>query len=412
VENKYGVLLMKRIYETIVQEHFAEFNKMIFLAGPRQVGKTTIAKMAKSFSQKFFYLSWDNDEDRQLILSGQRNLAEHLNLHKASKAILTIVFDEIHKYGKWKNFLKGFFDTYGDRSKIIVTGSSRLDVYRAGGDSLMGRYFPYRVHPLSIAECIRVNYNDKGEIHSPQKISDKKIEELYTYGGFPEPFLEQSDRFYNRWKRLVHQQLFREDIRDLSQIQELAQLELLAELIQHQAGQLTNFSNLANKVKVSAHTVQNWLKTLCAFYYCFSVKPWAKNVTRSLIKQPKIYLWDWSSISDVGARIENFVASHLLKAVHFWTDNGFGEYDLYFLRDKNKREVDFVVTKDQNPWFLVEVKKSQNASLSNNLNYFQQQIKAKHAFQVAFDMPYVDQDCFSYNSPIIVPATTFLSQLI
>ena len=208
------------------------------------------------------------------------------------------------------------------------------------------------------------------------------------------------------------EQLFRGDIRDLSRIQEMDQLEMLAELLKHQAGQLVNYSNLANKVRVSVDTIRRWLNTLTAFYYCFIVKPWSKNISRSLLKEPKIYLWDWSELEDKGQRAENFIASHLLKAIHFWTDQGLGNYNLYFLRDKEKREVDFLVTKNDHPWFLVEAKQSDSASLSRHLEIFQQQTKAKHAFQVVIDLDYINADCFSYQKPIIVPAKTFLSQLI
>ncbi len=208
------------------------------------------------------------------------------------------------------------------------------------------------------------------------------------------------------------EQLFRGDIRDLNHIHEIDQLEILAELLKHQAGQLTNYTNLANKINVSVDTVQRWIKVLNAFYYCFTIKPWSKNVVRSLLKGPKIYLWDWSEISDIGMRSENFIASHLLKAVHFWTDQGLGKYDLYFLRDKEKNEVDLLVTKDNKPWFLVEAKHSDNARISSNLKKFQQATGAKHAFHVVINMDYVDVDCFSYQKPVIVPAKTFLSQLV
>lgn len=155
-----------------------------------------------------------------------------------------------------------------------------------------------------------------------------------------------------------------------------------------------------------------WLEILARVYYCFTIPPWHKNVTRSLIKEPKLYLWDWSALDDVGARAENFIASHLLKAVHLWNDQGFGEYGLHFLRDKDKNEVDFILVKNNQPWFLVEVKYSPNSRIGPQLNKFPKQTGAKHAFQVVIDLPYEDVDCFSYTKPVIVPAKTFLSQLV
>lgn len=402
---------MERIYETIIKQHLSEDQQMLFLAGPRQVGKTTIAQTTETLVEHYTYLNWDNQDHRTLIIQGPTSVANHMGMQKSKAVKPIIIFDEIHKYAKWKTFLKGFFDTYKNNLHIIVTGSSKLDIYRKGGDSLMGRYFPYRIHPLSVAECLHTTLNSH-ELRAPTPIDPNTFQALFEFGGFPQPFLKKDRRFSHRWKSLRREQLFRGDIRDLSRIQEIDQLEILAELLKHQAGQLVTYSNLANKVKISVDTARRWIGTLSSFYYCFIIRPWSKNIPRSLIKEPKIYLWDWSDVEDRGARAENFVASHLLKAAHFWTDQGFGNYDLYFLRDKEKREVDFLVTKNNVPWFLVEVKNSDNSSISKSLYTFQQKTGAVHAFQVSLDMPYVDADCFNYRCPIIVPAQTLLSQLV
>lgn len=402
---------MKRIYEAIIHRHIIENRQMVFLAGPRQVGKTTCSLASKEYAQIFHYLNWDNKQHQQLIISGIEKVAEYIGLPKAHEGYSIVVFDEIHKYRHWKQFLKGFFDLYNENVKVIVTGSAKLNIYKAGGDSMMGRYFLYRMHPLTVREVITSELIDT-DIKPQIFIDQNQFERLIEYGGFPEPFLKHNKRFSNQWQDLRQQQLLREDIRQLSQVQEIAQLEMLTDILKEQAGQLVNFSNLANTVNVSLPTVQRWIKILESFYFCFSIKPWSKNVKRSLRKEPKIYLWDWSGIADQGAKCENFIASHLLKAVHYWTDIGLGKYDLYFLRDKEKREVDFVVTKDQKPWFLVEVKHSSNTSISKSLYYFQQETHSAHAFQVVFDMEYLDINCFDYKQPKIVPAQTFLSQLI
>jgi len=384
---------------------------MIFLSGPRQAGKTTVSLMAREFTNLFSYLNWDNLDHRKIILEGVRAVGDHAGLNQLTDEIPIVVFDEIHKYGKWKTFLKGFFDTYKKKVKIIVTGSSRLDIYKKGGDSLMGRYFPYRLHQLSLAELERTDLSEE-KISKPFNNENNDLKKLLINGGFPEPFIKNDQRFLNRWKALRQEQLFQEDIRDLSRIQEIGQLEILAEIFKHQATQLTNYSKIAKKINTSPDTVRRWIKTLQSFYYCFTLQPWSKNIPRSLIKEPKIYLWDWTNIDEEGKRVENLVASHLLKAIHFWTDNGIGQYDLWFIRDKEKREVDFLVTENNSPWFLVEVKLSEKGSLSKNLIYFQEKIKAKHAFQVVFNMDYISKDCFKHRNPIIVPAQTFLSQLI
>ncbi len=400
--------MIKRIYDSLLNGHFAQNRQMAFLAGARQVGKTTTSQSGEDQS---FYLNWDNQTDRLIIIKGPDAVAEKQALDNLENLNKRLVFDEIHKYSKWKNFLKGFFDVYGKNTQITVTGSARLNVYKHGGDSLMGRYFLYRMHPLSVAEIQSPTISD-AEIRMPKKNEKNNLEHLLQFGGFPEPYLKGNMRFYNRWKKLRLELLFNEDLRDLSNIKEISQVQILAEILKHQAGQLINYSNLSKNVNVSVDTIRRWLDTLEYIYYSFSIRPWFNNVPKSLRKQPKIFLWDWSLIPDIGARNENFIASHLLKAVHFWTDFGFGDYGLYFLRDKNKREVDFLVTKNNQPWFLVEVKTSASNRISPHLKYYSQLLKVKHSFQVSMTAPYIEQDCFAVENPVIVPASTFLSQLI
>jgi len=402
---------MKRIYDTIVAKHLAEDQQMIFLVGPRQVGKTTIGMNATALTENFLYLNWDNLDHRRILIAGPESISTSILQNRIQNTTPILVCDELHKYPKWKILLKGLYDTHKEQLHIIVTGSARLNIFKRGGDSLMGRYFPYRIHPLSIAECLAQTLPNN-EIRQPQVVGKELLQNLLFFGGFPEPFLKQNPKFTLRWQKLRQEQLLREDIRDLSRVQEIQQLEILAEFIKEQSGQLVSYSNLSQKIGVSVDTVRRWLEILNSFYYCFKIKPWSKHVSRSLIKNPKYYLWDWSVIKDPGSRAENFVASHLLKAVHFWTDCGLGDYDLHFVRDKEKREVDFLVTKNNQPWFLVEVKSSQNRSLSSTLAIFQSQIKAKHAFQVAFDLPDTNRDCFQYTTPIIVPVQSLLAQLV
>jgi len=403
--------LLKRIYEAVVEEHLKENRQMLFLVGPRQVGKTTTSLEVSEPYKHHFYFNFDVQADRIKIIEGPDAVAEMLELNLLRKTIPIIVFDELHKYTNWKTFLKGFFDKYSKYVHIIVTGSARLDVYKSGGDSLMGRYFPYRLHPLSVAEILDPTLKIK-EFSDPKELDDEQFSNLITFGGFPEPFLKKTTQFYTRWKRTRTHQLFEEDLRDLTKIQEIGQIQLLAEVLRHQVGQLTSYTELAKKVNASIDTIKRWLEILKSFYYCFTIQPWSKNVARSLLKEPKVYLWDWSCSTNTGARAENFIASHLLKAVHFWTDRGLGEYDLCYLRDKEKREVDFLIVKNGKPWVLVEVKNSENGSPSKSLFYFQEMLEVKHAVQVALNMDYVDISCFESSRPLIVPAKTFLSQLV
>jgi uncharacterized protein len=402
---------MKRIYDTIIADHFKGNDQMLFFAGPRQVGKTTSSRTYLNGCEFSKYLNWDNFDSQNQILSGPKAVLEGIPIEAALSQKPRLVFDEIHKFKGWKNFLKGIYDEYKSRLDILVTGSSKLAIFSKGGDSLMGRYFLHRIHPLTVGELISSDL-PQGLAREPQKLPDRDFETLYEFGGFPEPFLKADKRFFNRWQKLRRQQLMREDIRELASIQEVSLLEVLGDFLKAQSGQLLNYSNLANKIRVSDPTIKRWIQVLESFYYCFTIQPWSQNVTRSLLKEPKVYLWDWSVIADKGQRVENFVASHLLKSVHFWTDRGEGEFELYFLRDKDKREVDFLITRDGAPWLMLEVKSSYKEHLNPSLTLFQDQIQAKHVLQLAFDLPYTDINCFELDKPTIVSASGFLSQLI
>ena len=403
---------MQRIYQKFISNHFKQNRQMLFLMGPRQVGKTTLSLSLKKIWKNVSYYSWDSITQRESIIYGPDHIAAQLDLETHTDNPPVVIFDEIHKFDGWKLFLKGFYDTYPSLAHILVIGSARLDVYQRGGDSLMGRYLMYRVHPLSVSELARQSINEEQLIQSPKSIKEELFENLMRFGGFPDPFLKANARFYNQWKRLRLQQLFEEDLRDLTQIHDIDRLEVLAELIRRQAGQLTSYTSLSKKVRVNDKTIRSWLSVLRSVYFCFAVRPWSKSVAQSILKEPKYYLWDWALCEDEGQRAENMVASHLLKAVHFWTDHGFGEFGLYYLRDKQKREVDFVVVKDNKPWFLVEVKKSGSKGLSSSLHYFHKHLSVPHSFQVVFDQPFVKKSCFTTSRPIIVSAKTFLSQLV
>lgn len=402
---------MKRIYVELVKQHFQENSQMLFLVGARQVGKTTVSRLIMKEYNQSLYLNWDVVKDRVLILKGQDFIEDILPLNLLSDKKPLVIFDEIHKYKDWKNYLKGFYDLYKDKLDIIITGSAMLDVYQSGGDSMMGRYFQYRIHPLSVNELISTNLRSS-EIIAPTKLPERIFETLYKYGGFPEPYIKSNDSFLRKWYSYRDKQLFTEDIRNLSNVHEIQQLEVLAFILKEQIGQLLNRSNLARKIQVNNTTISRWISILERFFFCYTIKPWSKNITRSIIKEPKIYLYDWSLIEDTGMKFENFIASHLLKAVHLWNDLGIGKYDVYFIRNKDKKEVDFLVSKNDNPWFLVEAKLSANNRISQNLKYFQDQLGCPHAFQVTMNMDYADKNCFNSNEPIIVPASTFLSQLV
>lgn len=396
---------MKRLYEDILTQHYRTGDEAIFLCGPRQVGKTTIATHLQKHYALSTYLTWDSPADRRTILEEKIPFLEANNLEKP-----LVILDEIHKYQDWKNLLKSIIDKHKQQINFLVTGSSRLNVYRRGGDSLMGRYFLYNVHPFSVAEIVHeTGWNE--EIRPPKEIPQEDWESLLSFGGFPRPFLAGDQKTFHRWSRQRLERLLQEEIRELVQISQIRQMEMMCLMLAEQVGNLVSYTSLANSIQVSDQTIRKWISVLDEFYYCFTLQPWFQNVSRSLVKNPKVYLHDWSSIEDRGRRYENFVAVHLLKAVHFWTDCGFGQFRLHYLRDRDQREVDFLVTRNNKPWILMEVKSSPTEPLSKNLLHFQTQLNAPHVFQIAMEAPYVDRDCFAIKKPVTVPAKTLLSQL-
>lgn len=406
--NMVGMQPATRLYDSILAEHLATHRQMALVSGPRQVGKTTTCR-----NRSHSYLNWDSTDDRALLLSGPERLTAHLGLDRLREQPPVALFDELHKNPRWKQFLKGFFDSHADQVRILVTGSSRLDIYRRVGDSLMGRYFLYHMHPFSVAETLTTGLPDPRTIvRPPQRPDEAAFAALWEHGGFPEPFLKRDPRFSRRWQTLRTQQLLREDARELTQIQQLHHLEMLVTMLSARSGQQIVYSNLARDLQVGVATVQRWCESLCSLHHGFLLKPWFTKVTRSLRKEPKWFLRDWAGIADPGSRAETFVGCHLLKAVEGWNDLGYGTFHLGYLRDKEKREVDFLVIHDGKPWFLVEVKHAQT-TLSDSLHHFQAQTQAPFAFQVVIEAEYVDADCFATpRGPVMVPARTLLSQLL
>lgn len=395
-----------RLYDGMLQAHLQNLRQMAFVTGARQVGKTTTCR-----AQGSHYLSWDDTDDRRNILKGPAQVASVLSLERLSDAAPVVVFDELHKHRRWRVFLKGFFDKFGDRCRVIVTGSSRFDIFRRGGDSLMGRYFLYRMHPLSVGELVRTTPPESAMLVAPPaRLPSAKLMALQEHGGFPEPFLHADPAFSRRWRRLRTEQLVRHDLRDLTQIADIDRVATLVELLSNSSATQLNYASLARDLDASVDSIRRWISTLSAMYLGFSVRPWFRNVKKALRKEPRWFLTDWSMVKEPGPRAETLTACHLLKAVQTWTDLGLGDFELRYLRDKAKREVDFAIIRDGEPWFLVEVKRSETV-LSPHLAHFQAQTGAAHAFQAVMDLPHVARDCFERRDPCVVPLWTLLSQL-
>ena len=401
---------MKRAYELLIGDHFAKNRQMAFLSGPRQVGKTTLAN---ALLPKAKYYNYDRPKDALLFGAGPDSMAEDAGLSAPAFVKNGIVFDELHKFSGWKRFLKGFFDLYGRGLQVAVTGSARLNVYKRGGDSLMGRYFPYRIHPLSVGELIDGRL-DLEQFHREPKCANRRVvDDLLRFGGFPEPFLSGSDRFCNRWRNARRDLVFHEDLRDLSRVQDIRGVRALADLLVARVTGGINYSGLAADLQVTPDTVKSWIGLLESVYEVYTVRPWFRNVANTIRKQPKVYFWDWSSVRAGGMRNENFIASHLLKSVQWWTDSGLGEFDLHYVRDKQQREVDFLIARDGEPHMLVECKTSMDEPMSPVLPHFQKVLKVPYAFQVAIGGEYAGVNPFEYKDrPIRLSAADFLSVLI
>jgi hypothetical protein len=373
---------------------------MVLLAGPRQVGKTTLARRILREQARGVYLSWDNREDRRQVRAARWPGGEAL-----------VVLDEIHKWRGWKGWLKGEFDKHRQHLRFLVTGSARLDLYRRGGDSLQGRYHHLRLHPFSYQEARSrgqlPSIEPGRELEIPAAGDPGLVEALLEFGGFPEPWLAQSSRTLRRWQKERLERFFREDVRDLEPVRDLGNLQLLADLLPDRVGSPLSLNALREDLEVSHRAVSHWVDVLETMYHVFRLRPFARPHARLLTKMPKSYLWDTSLVPDRAARYENLVASHLLKLVHCLEDVEGHATQLCYLRDREGREVDFLVSAGRQPWFMVEAKLQQSA-VDPALVHFKQRLRVPWAYQVVLEG---DRD-FVQDGVRVVSASRFLGALV
>jgi predicted AAA+ superfamily ATPase len=305
--------------------------------------------------------------------------------------------------------VKGEYDKLKEKYSFLITGSARLDLYRKGGDSMLGRYHYYRLHPFTLAELVGRESVPSVFREIPIRSQNDKalFSALDKFGGFPEPFLKQNTRVLRRWHREKVDRLFRDDIRDIEQVRDIVNMQLLGDLLPDRTGSLLSLNSLREDLEVSHRAVSNWMNILESFYYCFRIYPFAAKNFRSLKKEAKLYLWDWSETDQEPARYENCVASHLLKLVHFLQDYEGYRAKLYYLRSLEKKEVDFLVTIDEKPWFAVEAKIN-DINPSPHLYYFAEKLKIPFSYQV---VKRAGIDSF-INGVRIVSADRFLAGLI
>lgn len=333
--------------------------RMVFIGGPRQVGKTTFALgfLGREADERHpAYLNWDHPAVPPRLRRAELPADEPL-----------LLLDEIHKYARWRNLLKGIYDTEKSTRRIIVTGSARLDYYRKGGDSLAGRYRYFRLHPFSLRELNR----------TPTR-SDLDV--LLRRGGFPEPLFSQNAADHRIWQRDRLARVVREDLRDLEHVREISLLEHLVDLLPSKVGSPLSVKSLREDLEVDHKTAERWLQILENLYVCFRISPYGSPKVRAVKKERKLYLWDWSSVEESGPRFENLVASQLLKYCHFVEDTEGHVMELRYLRDTDRREVDFVVLKDRKPLFAVECKTGEKA-VSPVLRYFSERTPIPRFYQ-------------------------------
>jgi predicted AAA+ superfamily ATPase len=373
-----------RYLETAIRADSFVKNKISLISGPRQVGKTTLAKALLKDPDNYF--SYDQESFRR---AWAKNPEGSLALRSAGPVVL----DEINKDRVWKRKLKGIYDQDPVAGPYIVTGSARLDLFKRGSDSLLGRYLPYRLHPVTVGE--KATAPKPEHIFQSNTDSGYPLKDLLNLSGFPEPFFAGNRKEALRWSRLRLDRLVQEDTRDILMVSDLNAFRVLVDLLPERVGSPLSINALREDVGKAYATVRSWYHVLEALYFCFSIKPYHKRINRAVRAEPKMYLFDILQIpeSATGARLENTTALHLLKACHYWTDTACGEFDLHFVRDKSKREVDFLVTSDKKPWMLVECKSGLKEP-SPSLRYFSEVIKPKFSVQLvsgsSFDKQYAE----------------------
>jgi predicted AAA+ superfamily ATPase len=399
-------------YLKIWQELSRE-KSMIFLAGPRQVGKTTLAKIISRNFTNNLYFNWDIPQDKTRLVENPSFFQE---IKRRDPSIPLVLFDEIHKYKDWKNYLKGVYDQFHESYQFLVSGSGRLDIYQKGGDSLAGRYFLFHLWPFTMSELGRRNLTIGEFLENPMQISMENSEtlkekwiQLSKLSGFPEPYLANRAATYRRWSNTYSNQLIREDIRDLTGIKSVGDMETLYFLLPSKVGSPLSIPSLTTDLKVSYNSVRGWLAVFERFFLIFSITPWTERISRAIQKERKVYLWDAPRIEDPAARFENMVAMELWRAFTNWNDLGYGQFSLHFIKNKEQQEVDFLIANRHKPVVAIEAKLSETKP-SSALKKFQKALRIPAVQLIDEDEGY---RMFSNDdqSILVAPAYQWLSQL-
>ncbi len=339
------IALMERYLTEAVRNDLGQ--KIILITGPRQSWKTTLSRMLVG---DFDYFNFDNPEHQLDLLDRSWDRKKSL-----------IIFDELHKLKNWKAWIKGVYDTEGIPPALIVTGSAKLVTYKKVGDSLAGRFFQFRLHPLDLKELFSY-----GSADNPAQALDTLLE----IGGFHEPYLTGKVQFCKRWRRTHLDIILKQDLIDLENIRQISVFETLVQLLRRRVGSPVSYSSLARDLEVSDKTIKKWLVVLENMYVVFRVTPYHNNLARALLKSPKFYFYDTGQVlGDGGVRLENLTACALLKEIQFCEDCFGDEMQLYYLRTKDGREIDFFVTKEGTGNLMLEVKWA-DSKMSRNFSLF------------------------------------------
>lgn len=381
----YALVVNNRaIYKDLWDELSAD-KPMVMLAGPRQSGKTTFARkiVAKDFADTV-YFNWDLAKDKSRLIADPIFFSKEPRTSVSSQPL--VILDEIHKYRDWKNYLKGIYDQFAGEYRFLVTGSGRLEFSRKAGDSLAGRFLKFHIFPFTLSELSSRRRTLKDFIINPLEDFDgppkretaRTFEYLWEFSGFPEPFIKGKKSFWSAWSATYGQQIVRDDLRTVADIRSLDTVETLFALLPLRVASPLSMNNLAGDLQIAFDTVKNWLLLFDAFYLTFRLSPWTAKVSRSILKEKKVYLFNFPVIDDEAARFENVAALEFLRAVETWNDRGWGRFSLHYLRNKDKEEVDFLIADNNRPFLLIETKLSDDAPAANLL-----------AFQKYLDIPAV-----------------------
>ncbi len=351
----------RKIYQKTWQM-LAPHRQMVFISGPRQCGKTTFSKIiAEQFSNSL-YFNWDIPDDKHRFLTNNL-FYEDIDRKDLTKPL--IILDEIHKYSDWKNYLKGIYDRDSENYKFLITGSGRLNLYQKGSDSLAGRYFLFQLWPFTLAELGERNRATGDFLANPLTIDIEQGNNLLkiwnrlsAFSGFPDPFLKGEKNYYNLWSQTYQKQLIKEEVRDSTGVKKINDLEMLFILLLSRAGGIISMNNLAKDIKVSFDSVKTWLDIFDAHYLSFRIAPYSNNIARAIKKEKKIYFFDYAQLKSESAKYENMVALELTRLTSFLTESGHGRFSLHYLRTKDGVEVDFLISRENDPFLLIECKQA------------------------------------------------------